>query len=69
MPTAASPPVRDQALNDGNNFTHYAEQAVVLFPTAKQANVFFISSGLRWPACHQYTPHPIRNAVDRGADI
>jgi hypothetical protein len=47
--------VRDQALNDGNNFTHYAEQAVVLFPTAKQAHVFFISSGLRWPACHQYT--------------
>ncbi|MDT5170690.1 MAG: hypothetical protein QOD02_4025 [Mycobacterium sp.] len=47
--------VRDQALNDGNNFTHYAEQAVVLFPTAKQAKVFFVASGLRWPACHQYT--------------
>ena len=47
--------VRDQALNDGNNFTHYAEQAVVLFPTIKQAHVFFISSGLRWPACHEYT--------------
>jgi PknH-like extracellular domain len=46
---------RDQALNDGNDFTHYAEQAVVLFPTTKQAQVFFISSGLRWPACHQYT--------------
>ena len=46
---------RDQELNDGNNFTHYAEQAVVLFPTTKQAHVFFISSGLRWPACHQYT--------------
>ena len=45
---------RDQALNDGNNFTHYAEQAVVLFPTTKQAQVFFISSSLRWPACHQY---------------
>ena len=47
--------IRDQALNDGNSFTHYAEQAVVLFPTAKQAKVFFIASGLRWPACHQYT--------------
>jgi hypothetical protein len=47
--------VRDQALNDGNNFTHYAEQAVVLFPTAKQARTFFIASGMRWPACHQYT--------------
>jgi hypothetical protein len=45
---------RDQALNDGNNFTHYADQAVVLFPTTKQAQVFFISSSLRWPACHQY---------------
>jgi hypothetical protein len=47
--------VRDQALNDGNSFTHYAEQAVVLFPTAKQAKVFFFASALRWPACHQYT--------------
>ena len=47
--------VRDQALNDGNNFTHYAEQAVVLYPTAKQAKIFFIASGLRWPACHEYT--------------
>jgi hypothetical protein len=46
--------VRDQAFNDGNNFTHYAEQAVVLFATAKQAKVFFVASGLRWPACHQY---------------
>jgi hypothetical protein len=47
--------VRDQALNDGDNFTHYAEQAVVLFPTAKQAGLFLIESALRWPACHSYT--------------
>jgi hypothetical protein len=47
--------VRDQALNDGNAFTHYAEQAVVLFPTAKQAKIFFVASGLRWQACHEYT--------------
>jgi hypothetical protein len=47
--------VRDQALNDGDNFTHYAEQAVVLFPTAKQASVFVVASALHWPACHQYT--------------
>lgn len=47
--------VRDRALNDGDNFTHYAEQAVVLFPTAKLARVFLIASALRWPACHQYT--------------
>ena len=47
--------VSDQELNDGDNFTHYAEQAVVLFPTVKQARVFLISSALRWPACHGYT--------------
>lgn len=46
--------VRDRALNDGDNFTHYAEQAVVLFPTAKQAGLFLIASALRWPACHSY---------------
>ena len=47
--------VRDRALNDGDNFTHYAEQAVVLFPTAKLAKVFAADSVLRWPACHGYT--------------
>jgi hypothetical protein len=47
--------IRGQALNDGNSFTHFAEQAVVLFPTAKQAKVFYIASGLRWPACQHYT--------------
>jgi hypothetical protein len=47
--------VRDRALNDGDNFTHYAEQAVVLFPTVKLARVFLIASALRWPACHGYT--------------
>ena len=63
--------VRDVALNDGDNFTHYAEEAVVLFPTAKQARIFFVMSGLRWSACHQYThiqsgsewiPGPIEDA-------
>lgn len=47
--------VRDQALNDGDNFTHYAEQAVVLFPTAKQAANFFAASAKQWPACREYT--------------
>jgi hypothetical protein len=47
---------RDQALNDGgDNWTHYAEQAVVLFPTAKLARVFMVTSFFRWPACRQYT--------------
>lgn len=56
--------MRDQELNDGDNFTHYAEQAVVLFPTVKQAHVFFVGSLLRWPACHQYTHTQTRTVWD-----
>jgi PknH-like extracellular domain len=47
--------VRDQTLQEGDNFTHYAEQAVVLFPSAKQAGAFFTASAQQWPTCHQYT--------------
>lgn len=49
--------VRDQTLNrqEGENLTAFAEQAVVLFPTAKQAGDFFTASAQRWPACHDYT--------------
>ena len=49
--------VRDQTLNrqEGNNLTHFAEQAVVLFPTAKQAGEFFTASAQQWQACHDYT--------------
>jgi PknH-like extracellular domain len=32
--------VRDQSLNDGDNFTHYLKQAVVLFPTVDKAAAF-----------------------------
>lgn len=46
---------RDQTLQEGDNFTHYAEQAVVLFPTAKQAGAFFTTSAQQWGACKQYT--------------
>ena len=46
---------RDQSLNDGDNFTHYLKQAVVLFPTAEKAGVFFDASAQQWPACRQYT--------------
>jgi hypothetical protein len=56
--------MRDQELNDGDNFTHYAEQAVVLFPTVKQAHVFLVGSALRWPACHQYTHTQSRTVWD-----
>jgi hypothetical protein len=49
--------VRDQTLNrqEGDNLTHFAEQAVVLFPTAKQAGDFFAASAQQWQACHGYT--------------
>src|ERR1700682_3217164 len=46
---------RDQTLQEGDNFTHYVEQAVVLFPSPKQAGAFFTASAQQWPACHQYT--------------
>jgi hypothetical protein len=31
---------RDQSLNDGDNFTHYLKQAVVLFPLVEKAGAF-----------------------------
>jgi PknH-like extracellular domain len=48
---------RDQTLDlqEGDNLTHFAEQAVVLFPTAKQASAFFTASAAQWQACHDYT--------------
>ena len=61
--------VRDQALNDGNNFTHYAEQAVVLFPTTKQAQRLLHLLGPSMAGLPSVHAHPIQNAVDRGADI
>ena len=46
---------RDQSLNDGDNFTHYLKQAVVLFPLVDKADAFLKASAQQWPACHQYT--------------
>ncbi|HME46988.1 sensor domain-containing protein [Mycobacterium sp.] len=46
---------RDQTLQEGDNFTHYVEQAVVSFPSANQAGAFYTASAQQWPACHQYT--------------
>jgi hypothetical protein len=46
---------RDQTIQEGDNFAHYVEQAVVLFPAASQASAFFIASAQQWPACRQYT--------------
>ena len=45
----------DQSLNDGDNFTHYLKQAVVLFPTVEKAVAFFDASAQQWPDCRQYT--------------
>ena len=46
---------RDQTLQEGDNFTHYVQQAVVLFPSAKQAVAFFAASAQQWPACLHYS--------------
>jgi hypothetical protein len=45
---------REQSLNDGNDFTHYVKQAVVLFPYVEKARAFFDASAQQWQACHQY---------------
>ncbi|MBX7432453.1 sensor domain-containing protein [Mycobacterium sp. Y57] len=45
----------DQSLNDGDDFTHYVKQAVVLFPYLEKAQEFFDASAGQWPACHEYT--------------
>jgi hypothetical protein len=46
---------RDQSLNNGDKFTHYLKQAVVLFPSIEAAGAFFNTSAGRWPACHEFT--------------
>lgn len=45
---------RDQSLNNGDNFTHYVKQAVVLFALVETARAFFDASVGQWPACHEY---------------
>jgi hypothetical protein len=46
---------RDESLNNGDRFTHYLKQAVVLFPTPELARAFFDASAEQWPACREYT--------------
>jgi PknH-like protein len=46
---------RDRSLNNGDNFTHYLKQAVVLFPSIETAAAFFDASAARWAACREYT--------------
>lgn len=47
--------IRDLTLQESGDFTHYAEQAVVLFPFAKHARAFFDASAKQWPECHRYS--------------
>ena len=46
---------RDQSLNDGEQFKHYAKQAVVQFPYLEKAVEFFDKSAQQWSNCHQYS--------------
>lgn len=46
---------RDQSFTNGDTFTHYLKQAVVVFGYAQPAADFFDASVRQWPACHQYT--------------
>jgi hypothetical protein len=46
---------RDQSLNNGDNFTHYLKQAVVLFPTVESAGALLDASAQQWPTCRLYT--------------
>jgi hypothetical protein len=45
----------DQSFNNGETFTHYVKQAVIMFGYSKPAAEFFSSSVQQWPACHAYT--------------
>ncbi|WP_329786712.1 sensor domain-containing protein [[Mycobacterium] zoologicum] len=47
--------VREQALSEGDDFEHFAEQAVIAFPSAKQAAAVFAAAVQQWPACHEYS--------------
>jgi PknH-like extracellular domain len=47
--------VHDVTLKNGDNFTHYAHQAVVLFPDAAKAKSFFDASAQQWTQCHHYS--------------
>jgi hypothetical protein len=46
---------RDQSLTDGDHFTRYLKQAVVLFPLVEEAGASFDAFAQQWPACRQYT--------------
>jgi PknH-like extracellular domain len=41
----------DDSVDDSKKRTHYAIQAVVAYPSARDANAFYDSSANSWPAC------------------
>ena len=45
---------RDQSFNDGDQFTHYLKQAVVLYPLVDQAVTFLNDSAQQWRTCQHY---------------
>jgi hypothetical protein len=46
---------RDQSFTDGDHFTHYLKQAVVLYSVVDQAAAFLDESARLWRSCHEYT--------------
>ena len=46
---------RGVSMNNGDDFTHFLKQAVVLFPYREKAAAFFDMSVNQWPACRQFT--------------
>jgi hypothetical protein len=45
----------DQSFNDGDQFTHYLKQAVVLFSLVDTAAAFVNDSAQQWRTCQQYS--------------
>ena len=60
---------RDQSLNDGDNFTHYLKQAVVLFLIIETAGAFFDRLCPAVASLPRIHPHAERVAVVRRADL
>ena len=65
--------VRGQTLREPDQFDHFTDQVVVLFPSAKRADAFLHIESELWPSCHRYThtqsgsewaPTPIANDND-----
>lgn len=62
--------VREQSLRErGHHAAHYADQAVVLFPSADKASAFYTATVQRWPACsnRQFTRTPAGVAAQQWA--